>query len=69
MAEDTRSGKVESPVSGTDIRTFLFADMRGYTAYTQANGDEAASSLADRFADLARDTVPQFEGELLELRR
>src|SRR5512140_1263060 len=42
--------------------------MRGYTRYTQERGDEAASALAGRFADLVRETVPEFEGELLELR-
>jgi peptide/nickel transport system substrate-binding protein len=50
------------------IRTFLFADLRGYTRYTQEHGDEAASTLAARFADIVRDTVPEFDGELLELR-
>ena len=53
---------------GADIRTFLFADMRGYTRFTQERGDDAASALAGRFADLVKDTVSEFEGELLELR-
>ena len=26
-----------------DIRTFLIADVRGYTRFTQAHGDEAVS--------------------------
>src|SRR6476619_5340112 len=55
-------------VSGADIRTFLFADMRGYTRFTQEHGDDAASELAGQFADLVNETVPGFEGELLELR-
>jgi len=55
-------------VSGADIRTFLFADMRGYTRYTQEHGDDAASVLAGRFADLVREVAPKFDGELLELR-
>jgi ABC-type transport system substrate-binding protein len=42
--------------------------MRGYTRFTQEHGDEAASVLAGRFADLVREAVPEFEGELLELR-
>ena len=42
--------------------------MRGYTRFTQEHGDAAASALAGRFADLVRMTVPEFEGELLELR-
>jgi class 3 adenylate cyclase len=68
VAEDTRSGEAPLPVSGADIRTFLFADMRGYTRFTQELGDDAASALAARFADLVRDTVPELGGELLELR-
>jgi class 3 adenylate cyclase len=68
VAEDTRSGAAAPLVSGADIHTFLFADMRGYTAYTQEHGDDAASALAGRFADLVKEAVPAFEGELLELR-
>src|SRR6476646_7947170 len=55
-------------VSGADIRTFLFADIRGYTRFTQEHGDDAASALAGQFADLVRETVPEFDGELVELR-
>jgi ABC-type transport system substrate-binding protein/class 3 adenylate cyclase len=62
------SGEPAPLVSGADIRTFLFADMRGYTRFTQEHGDDAASALAGRFADLVKETVPEFEGELLELR-
>jgi class 3 adenylate cyclase len=70
VAEDTRSGEAPPPaVSGADIRTFLFVDMRGYTRFTQEHGDEAASALAGRFADFVRATVPENEGERLELRR
>src|SRR5690242_12448595 len=42
--------------------------MRGYTRFTQEHGDDAASALAGRFADLVKETVPAYEGELLELR-
>jgi class 3 adenylate cyclase len=55
-------------VAGADVRTFLFADMRGYTRFTQELGDDAASALAGRFAELVGDTVAGFDGELLELR-
>lgn len=68
VAEDTRPSRAPPRVSGADIRTFLFADMRGYTRYTQEHGDDAASALASRFADLVGLTAPAFEGELLELR-
>jgi class 3 adenylate cyclase len=68
VTEDTMSGEPAPPTSGADIRTFLFADMRGYTRFTQDNGDDAASALASRFAEVVRVAAPDFDGELLELR-
>ncbi len=50
------------------IRTFLIADVRGYTLFTQEHGDEAAAKLAAKFADIARDGVEARGGTLLELR-
>src|SRR5215207_4308382 len=50
------------------IRTFLIADVRGYTSFTQAHGDEEAGKLAARFAELAREAVARTGGEVLELR-
>jgi peptide/nickel transport system substrate-binding protein len=50
------------------IRTFLIADIRGYTAFTQLHGDEVAASLAARFAELMRAVVVEGGGQLLELR-
>jgi class 3 adenylate cyclase len=51
-----------------DVRTFLIADVRGYTRFTQEYGDAAASRLAGRFAEVVGRTVPEFDGELIELR-
>ena len=50
------------------IRTFLIADIRGYTAFTRERGDEAAALLASRFAELVREGVEAWDGELAELR-
>lgn len=50
------------------LRTFLIADIRGYTAYTKERGDEAAGELAARFAELTRSAVGANDGDLLELR-
>jgi ABC-type transport system substrate-binding protein/class 3 adenylate cyclase len=50
------------------IRTFLIADVRGYTRYTQEHGDEAAAALARDFAVLVRATVAEYNGSLIELR-
>jgi DNA-binding NarL/FixJ family response regulator/class 3 adenylate cyclase len=55
-------------VTGGAIRTFLIADIRGYTSYTQTYGDAAAGRLAAGFAAIAREVVGSCEGELLELR-
>jgi YVTN family beta-propeller protein len=53
---------------GAQIRTFLIADVRGYTRFTQERGDEAAGALAGRFADIAGEIVESRGGTLLELR-
>jgi class 3 adenylate cyclase/ABC-type transport system substrate-binding protein len=52
----------------TELRTFLIADIRGYTSYTEEHGDEAATALASRFAALIREVVEGRQGFLLELR-
>jgi class 3 adenylate cyclase len=54
--------------SGTAIRTFLIADIRGYTDFTAEHGDEAAAELASRFAAVTRERVEAHSGELIELR-
>jgi WD40 repeat protein/class 3 adenylate cyclase len=50
------------------IRTFLIADVRGYTLFTQARGDEAGAELASKFAAVARDGVEAGGGVVVELR-
>lgn len=62
------AGAVEAGRGGSDIRTFLIADVRGYTRFTHDKGDEEAGALAARFAELARDAIAGQEGEVLELR-
>lgn len=50
------------------VRTFLIADIRGYTRFTAQHGDEAASQLARKFAEVAAEGVEAWDGELVELR-
>lgn len=50
------------------VRTFLIADVRGYTRFTQEHGDEEAGRLAASFAELARAAVLSCGGEVIELR-
>jgi class 3 adenylate cyclase/tetratricopeptide (TPR) repeat protein len=52
----------------SEIRTFLIADVRGYTRFTLENGDAAAARLASRFAELAHEVVDAYGGEVVELR-
>jgi class 3 adenylate cyclase len=46
------SAATDTPVASPGIRTFLIADIRGYTRFTLEYGDEAAARLAARFAQL-----------------
>ena len=50
------------------VRTFLIADVRGYTRFTQEQGDEAAAALAASFAAIVRSSVAELGGTLVELR-
>jgi len=54
--------------NGAAIRTFLIADVRGYTLFTHERGDEAAAKLAAKFAALAREGVEGRGGSVIELR-
>ena len=59
---------MNTPRHGAGIRTFLIADVRGYTSFTQDRGDEAAALLASKFAAIAREGVEAHGGEVIELR-
>jgi class 3 adenylate cyclase/ABC-type transport system substrate-binding protein/tRNA A-37 threonylcarbamoyl transferase component Bud32/streptogramin lyase len=61
-------GDVTIPSRAAQLRTFLIADVRGYTRYTQQHGDEAAAALATGFADVVRGVVSAHDGRLIELR-
>ena len=52
----------------TALRTFLIADIRGYSRYTEEYGDEAAARLAGAFAELVSEGVEAHGGRLVELR-
>ncbi len=53
---------------GTDVRTFLIADVRGYTSFTLEHGDAAAARLLTTFTALTRDAVGAHGGKVIELR-
>ncbi|MGH2674523.1 MAG: ABC transporter substrate-binding protein [Actinomycetota bacterium] len=52
----------------TTIQTFLIADVRGYTLFTQERGDDAAAKLAAKFARIAREAVQRRGGSVIEFR-
>jgi branched-chain amino acid transport system substrate-binding protein len=64
----SRPDRPQATESGAVVRTFLIADVRGYTSFTQTRGDEAAGDLAAKFAALAREAVTATGGEVIELR-
>lgn len=63
MTTETRG-----PEARVDVRTFLIADVRGYTSFTQTYGDAAAARLARAFAEIAREGVEAHGGDVIELR-
>ena len=54
--------------AGGAVRTFLIADIRGFTRFTHDRGDEEAAEVATHFADVTRQTLERSGGELVELR-
>lgn len=54
------------PSDGADTGTFLFADIAGYTALTEAHGDEDAAELAARFCRAMSELARARGGELIK---
>jgi class 3 adenylate cyclase len=50
------------------IRTFVIADIRGYSRYTEECGDEAAAALSARFSTIVNEDVEAHDGQLVEMR-
>jgi adenylate cyclase len=50
------------------VRTFLIADVRGYSRFTEEYGDEAAGRLAAKFTDLMHEGVQMRGGRVIEIR-
>ncbi len=57
-----------SVLPATGVRTFLIADVRGYTRFTWEHGHDAAAHLAARFADVVCDGLAGTDGEVVDLR-
>ena len=63
-----RGDHVDAPMRAAGVRTFVFADLRGYTAYTRTQGDEAGAALARGFEAVSAELTPEFGGTLQETR-
>jgi class 3 adenylate cyclase len=46
--------------------TFLFADIAGFTALTEAHGDEQAVQLVEGFANAVQAELPRVDGEYVK---
>ena len=44
------------------MKSFLFADLRGYTDFVEAHGDHAAAALLDGYRGLVRAAVAEQQG-------
>jgi adenylate cyclase len=53
-------------VPGDSEATFLFADIAGFTALTEAHGDVHAVQLVEEFATAVQAELPPFDGEYVK---
>jgi adenylate cyclase len=53
-------------VPGDTEAAFLFADIAGFTALTEAHGDEHAVQLVDEFANAVQVELPRLDGEYVK---
>src|SRR5690349_16478310 len=58
---DLRSDDTATSTAGVPA-TFLFADIAGFTALTEAHGDEEAAALVADFCAAVRAELPSFGG-------
>ena len=65
-AEVEEGGPAEVPVRGSTAdaayRGFLFADLRGFTAFVEARGEKSAAELLDGYRSLVREQVAERAG-------
>jgi len=65
--DPTEPRRAVDPDTADGFRTFLIADIRGYTGFTSERGDDAAH-LAARFAAIVREQIDDRDGSEVELR-
>jgi adenylate cyclase len=50
----------------TGLHTFLFADLAGFTAMTEAMGDESAVEVAAEFCDELKGLAPEYSAQVVK---
>jgi adenylate cyclase len=62
-AQPGAGGDVSAEASAIDTATFVFADLAGYTALTEAHGDEHAADTAAEFSQAVRNLIDDYSAE------
>ena len=62
MPTPSSTAHAESPRRATITRGFLFADLRGYTAFVERHGAHRGAAMLDRYRALVRSAVAEFSG-------
>lgn len=65
MDPDGRASRASSPSADqaeVAYRSFLFSDLRGYTAFVERHGNQAAAELLDAYRELVRAEVAHQRG-------
>jgi WD40 repeat protein/DNA-binding SARP family transcriptional activator/class 3 adenylate cyclase len=65
--DPTEPRQAVDPDTADGFRTFLIADIRGYSGFTSERGDDAAH-LAARFSAIVREQIDDRDGSVVELR-
>jgi adenylate cyclase len=47
----------------TELHTFVFADLAGFTALTEVHGDEQAAELVMEFSEAVRQPLAEYRAE------
>ena len=48
------------------LATFMFADIAGFTALTEAHGDDHAADLVADFCDAVRGVLPEYDARAVK---
>jgi class 3 adenylate cyclase len=63
VTDDVQPG---GAAAATTYRGFLFADMRGFTAFAERHGNAAAAEMVASFLDIARAAIARHDGAELK---